>query len=582
MLIPKDEIYISDFNFEYYELSIPDRDLRERVTKFFNKPVENARWSKAYKEGRWDGNICFIRKQKDENGEWHSVIKKGLIEELYNFCRNFKLKLVSYSSDDDNFCLTKVVNKPKIKKIIDDLGIQKNIGSDIRDFQYNCIYDLIKFNSLSIEAVPASGKSLMIYIATMLMFNVKKFKTLIIVPNMALCEQLYNDFKFYSGNSDFIDNMVQIINSDYKEKEVIKPIVISTWQSFQKKIDQLEWVDFMIADESDLSKNKDGRYYQIISNCVNRKYSMALTGTFPNRRFAAYYEFIGNTGIHRIYTTEKMLEERGQITKVSIEVLKINHTADDRNIYFQEMKKELEVGDYIQIRNKDFFKLNYNEENTKPFIDIVGKEIQITNIKDNIYYHNNIKIPKKIVVEETEYLKELRLVAKNERRKKFIVDRLNKETKNTLVIFSKKSKEGYILLEYLKQNLNSNKILYYIDGDTKDKDSVLNLVRNDKTGNIVLLASVQVLGRGVTIKNLNSCYFITSIKSQAVIRQVIGRIARLSEDKDIAYLYDFVDNFISSQSNFNFINNSVNSFIEREKIYKERGYEINKHEIDLV
>lgn len=576
MLVENNEIYLSNYDHEYYSLAIHDTNLKDRLQKFFNKPVENAKWSKAYKEGRWDGNICFVKSIRNDCGHWVKVIKKGLIEELITFCKISKVKLNIVSDET----LLKKVDKEKVKKYIDSLGIQNNIKSDIRDFQYDCIYDLLKYSFLSAEAVPASGKSLIIYISTMLMLKVKKYNTLIIVPNMALCEQLLNDFKLYNGNKYEIDKYVQIINSDYQNKDITKPIIISTWQSFQKKIDELDWVDFLVADESDLSKKRDGKYYQIITNCKNKKYSIALTGTFPYRRYADYFEFVGNTGVHRIYTTEKMLEEKGQITKVNIEVLKLNHISKDRQDYFINMNKDIQIGDYIQIRPKEFFKLNFNDYSM--YNDIIGKEIQITDIKDNIYYHNNIKIPKKVVIEETDYLKELKLVTKNENRKKFIVNRLNNENKNTLVIFSKKSKEGYMLLDYFKKNLADNKILYYIDGDTKDKDSVLNLIRNDKTGNIVLLASVQVLGRGVTIKNLNSCYFVTSIKSQAVVRQVIGRIARLSEGKEIAYLYDIVDNFISKQGNFTFINNSINSYLEREKIYKERSYNINKHEIDLA
>ena len=114
----------------------------------------------------------------------------------------------------------------------------------------------------------------------------------------------------------------------------------------------------------------------------------------------------------------------------------------------------------------------------------------------------------------------------------------------------------------------------------KDKNKELDVVRNDKTNNIVLLAGTQVLGRGITIKNLKYAYFVTSMKSEEQIRQSIGRISRLCEDKEIAHFIDIVDNYTyRSEDDKLFTNCSTESYLEREKIYKDRGYEVVKETI---
>jgi primosomal protein N' len=205
-----------------------NENVKKRIVEEFYIPVENAQFSKKKRNGQWNGKLKIVKSVFDkESGYWETIIPKGLWYELYIVCKkyNFNIKFEVKVINDINF--------EKVKKYIDEkYNVQKYIKSDIRDFQYKCVYDLLKYNSICGEAVPASGKSLIIYLVCRLMLD-KDYQSVIIVPNVGLCQQMYDDFKNYGFKN--IAKNVQIINNEYKEKNFVKKIVISTWQSLQNK-----------------------------------------------------------------------------------------------------------------------------------------------------------------------------------------------------------------------------------------------------------------------------------------------------------------------------------------------------------
>ena len=76
------------------------------------------------------------------------------------------------------------------------------------------------------------------------------------------------------------------------------------------------------------------------------------------------------------------------------------------------------------------------------------------------------------------------------------------------MLFSKKSKEGYVLKEYFESNISNNKRFIYIDGETKDKTDILETVRNTKTDNIVMCAQCGgVMGDPYTGMTLKKNFF---------------------------------------------------------------------------
>jgi len=564
-------VYQYKFDKNLLQLAIKNDMIKNKLIDLFSIESKNKHFNKSKKNNQWDGKHRIIKKiYNDEEECLETVIPKGLWYELYSVCKKY-----NFSIDFKLKVINKELEFEKIKNYIDKkYEIKKYIKNDIRDFQYNCIFDLLKFEKICGESLPASGKSLIMYIACRMMLD-KNLKTLIIVPNVALCEQMENDFKNYGFEN--VEKYVQIINGTIKEKNISKHIVISTWQTFQN-VENLEWVDLLICDESDTSSNKKGKYFNIINRCENKKYLLALTGTFPDKKYADYYYFIGNTGKHILYGTKQILEKLNQITKVEIHVKILNYTTVEKKLFYSELNRELEAGDFVKIKDLNFFKdekINYDS-----FKNIINKIVKIDAIKNNEYIIDNIKIKKSWIITETNYLKELRLISNNKNRLEWLLNEVEKTDGNTLILFSKISKEGDIIKEYFSKNLKFKKLIY-VDGKTQSKNDELNLVRNDNDGKTVLLANIACLGRGITIKNLKYCFLATSIKSQSLIVQAIGRIARLSENKECAFFIDIVDNLTLRDGDKLLTNNSTASFIEREKEYINREYLIKKEQISL-
>ena len=61
--------------------------------------------------------------------------------------------------------------------------------------------------------------------------------------------------------------------------------------------------------------------------------------------------------------------------------------------------------------------------------------------------------------------------------------------------------------------------------------------RNDH----ILVATAQLIGEGFDLKDLSSIFLATPIRFTGRVKQYIGRILRVSEDKHEAMIYDYVD-----------------------------------------
>ena len=126
----------------------------------------------------------------------------------------------------------------------------------------------------------ASGKSLIIYLLFRQLHEYQNLKGLIIVPTTSLVEQLFSDFGDYNDGT-----METLVHRIYqcKEKETDKPLTISTWQSLYKMPKEyFEQFDYVIGDEAHNFKAQS--LTTILTNCVNAKYRIGLTGTLDGTK----------------------------------------------------------------------------------------------------------------------------------------------------------------------------------------------------------------------------------------------------------------------------------------------------------
>lgn len=208
---------------------------------------------------------------------------------------------------------------------------------------------------------------------------------------------------------------------------------------------------------------------------------------------------------------------------------------------------ELMVDEHVTKMNINVIDLNYNEADKK--------------LSKGLPYKDEIKF----------------LLA--HKRRNFLIAKLaiQKPDKNTIVLF-KARKHGELLFQIINKLLEgTNRKVYYIDGTVhKDiRDSLKDKIENE-IGSVVV-ASYGTSSTGWSVKNLHRGIFAHPTKSKVINLQSIGRLLRKHISKDVATLYDFIDNLsIKKYKNF-----AMKHAIERVKLYarEQFNYKILKAQL---
>lgn len=114
-------------------------------------------------------------------------------------------------------------------------------------------------------------------------------------------------------------------------------------------------------------------------------------------------------------------------------------------------------------------------------------------------------------------------------------------------------------LKYLEQHISS---CVEIDGSTPKakREQALEDIKSGKKK--VLLASYKLAKEGLDCKILENIILATPIKDEAIVIQCIGRIQRPYDGKEVANVYDLVDD-VSTLNRF---------YKKRKSIYKKKGW----------
>jgi superfamily II DNA or RNA helicase len=146
---------------------------------------------------------------------------------------------------------------------------------------------------------------------------------------------------------------------------------------------------------------------------------------------------------------------------------------------------------------------------------------------------------------------------------------------NTLLLFNYVDKHGKILYDLIKSE--TNRPVYFIDGDVEGqiREDIRNEVEN--CNNAIIVASYGTFSTGINIKNLHNVIFCSPYKARVKILQSIGRVLRVHETKEIATLYDVVDDLSYSD----YRNTTLNHYLERLKIYNESKFNYKIYNIKL-
>jgi len=463
--------------------------------------VKGYRFMPKFKMTSWDGKFDYFN-----NGN----IDFGLWNECYTTCKEYGYPFQVINKEefprDNDITLEKVENF--VKDFYKDHRTDKGDVFMPYKHQIEAIYKMLKNKYCAIEVATSGGKSLIF--ASMIFYILKYIKPdakiLLIVPNISLVTQFYDDIIDYNvgfnkDNKNPLEINIQEIMSDRPRKirdDEEPNIYIGTFQSLinwgTSELEPDFFKQFTVVANDEAHRAKSAQIQTIMKRTYGyADYRIGMSGTYPSSNTSEFLAIEAVTGPIVIKVKAKELMEKGLIANVKIKAL------------------------LLQYDDKEF--------------------------AENVYTIKKYGGGKRAFDIEQEY------VRNSEKRKIFISKLVNKFKHNSLVLFHN-TQYGTDLYDYCRSNI-IEKDFYYIDGSTpaKKRSHILKQMKNADDGRVkILFGSFGVLSTGVSVPALKNVVFTQSFKSPQIILQSIGRILRLHKNKkdSFAIVFDLVDQFHTS------------------------------------
>ena len=359
-----------------------------------------------------------------------------------------------------------------------------------RDYQVEAAWKIIKFRYSVSEIATSSGKTLISFMIFAFLKSkgyIRKF--LMIVPSTNLVIQGTEDFEDYGIEK--LGVKIQQIGGGNKMREGCD-VVIGTFQSLVKKEeDYFGEFDVVFVDEAHHTNSTSIK--KIMSKCMHTGWRFGLTGTLTKRGSADHLTIQQYLGPVLVEISPDFLFRNNYATPVSIKVVVLDWLSSDYKEKLAELKSNS--------------------------ADLEGNDL---------------------------YNLERKLVISNKARLNYIVDFINKTSKNSLVLFqSVKDEYGRNIWNGIRET-NASKEAFYVDGDTNEQLREEYKSRMETGENKVLIATYGTFSTGISINNLHNIFLVESYKSEVLIKQSLGRGMRKMEGKEKVNIIDFVDDFSTS------------------------------------
>jgi superfamily II DNA or RNA helicase len=489
-------------------------DLEFKQLQFsFRKKIKNWRFHPQVKRKLWDGYMTYM----DSAGR----IPVGLWNELIEVCKEhgFVVNFEDFDLFRSSYTKEEYLNWIKTTSFFD----KKGNKIEPRDYQVDSVWAILKYKYSISEIATSAGKTLIMYMVMAFLRHKGLLKRmLIVVPNISLIIQTYEDFLDYS-NQDNSLKLQMFSGETSKQLDENSQVVIGTFQSLVKQdLSFFEGFDAVCVDEAHFTQAKSVK--DTLAKCRNVIYRFGLSGTLEKDDFAERLTLQAYLGPMINKVSAEFLFKNKYATPVQVKVIRLNYMSD-------ELKEKL-----YEIRKR------------RTSID--GAKI--------------LDIERKLVIESKERLN-------------YICDLVNKTTKNTLVLFHNvKADYGKKLQERLFE-LSRDKDVFYIDGETDVGKREYFKQSLEQGENKVLIASFGTFSTGISVKNIHNIVFAESFKSDKIIRQSIGRGMRLHESKTKTNIIDICDDFSYNGDN-NFL---IKHMEKRLEIYDSQGFPYKIYAVNL-
>jgi len=513
------QIIIQKINESYVKISCVEQYMEMEIQDKFSFEVPNAKHDPRVKAGKWDG-------QKRLYNRRNKTFPVGLVLALLRFVKG---QGYSYKVDPELIPQTDLTRED-IEHVMTTVIDPHSKGKPItpHEHQYDALMHMFGMGRSLCLSSTSSGKSLIIYSALrmlQLLPEMEDKKFFVVVPSGNLVEQMYNDFENYATGSSVKWNVgthCQKINKDYK-KYIDRQIVITTWQSMAK-LPKYVFDDMKAVFCDEVHGSSAQVLSGLIENSINCPMKHGLTGSLDG--FESNEMFIeGLFGPRKIIMTAKESIDKGVASPIDVKMLLLK--------YSQEFKGDL--------ASTVFTKEDGKKRNPKDWYRVE---------KEFIY-----SLPE---------------------RKKFLVNLILSLKGNTLVLFDSIDIYQTPVYEMLKEKHDN---VFVINGEVSNKERDVIKAKIEAGESVITCATFGTMAVGISINKLHNMVLASSTKSMIRIIQSIGRLMRLHDTKEVATIYDVVDDL--SMPDKRYSGYMIQHGKARVKIYANEQHPVKFYPVDI-
>jgi superfamily II DNA or RNA helicase len=552
-----------DINESYVKIFTNDIEEKVIITNFLSVYTEGYQFAPAFKAGVWDGKKKFYKIAVDG-----IMVPKGLIFHVIKAMKKSNIE-INYTNNSEYFNITHEEFNEFVKTL--------NLPFEPYNYQIDTCVTFINKGRITAQLATGAGKSLVIYLLSMF-FREKDMKTVIIVPNVMLVNQIRSDFNDY--NFQF-PNEVHTISAGI-EKHLKCPITISTWQSLYNNTELLADADVVIVDEAHGAKSNVFDDL-IIPSLVNCRYRLGLSGTIVDLTYADRMSLIGSLGANVKIINAQGLINRGLATPVQINCLFFNYSTEERKVFKNlNYMKEIKALEGHYKRNHMLARMTNKisqSGNTILLFNTIlhGKWLMELILKDKFGLEDVVLLEKTTPKSIEEVIKDndfpLKVFTNTDLDEKQI-----KSITNTLV------KNG-LPAEYIKRFDSLEKYdIYMIYGAIEgvERERIRKLLEEKEDA--IIVANYATMSTGVNIKRIHNIILGAPFKSSIRLRQTVGRGLRLHESKEIMKIWDITDDLsiTSKTGKTTHKNHCLKHFDSRLLVYQDDGFPTTEKEIKIT